>query len=198
MNRIEAGMLLAYIARTDHRTWGEDDAASFADLLADVSLDDASIVARDHLREDNTWLTPAIIRQRVKTLRANRIQAANLVYEPLPDESVADFQRRLAALQEAAASGQLAPVRPSLALPRGGGQPAPPEVFQRVEAHRATQRNPALAIPCPWCQAGIGSWCRLPAGRGQRAARAGFCHPSRCEAVGTRFIPTVPRTEAAA
>lgn len=65
MNRIEAGVLLTYIARVDHRTWGEDDAAAFADLLDDVTLADATFAAREHLREDNTWLTPALIRRRV-------------------------------------------------------------------------------------------------------------------------------------
>lgn len=65
MNRIEAGVLLTYIARVDHRTWGEDDAAAFADLLDDVSLAEATFAAREHLREDNAWLTPALIRRRV-------------------------------------------------------------------------------------------------------------------------------------
>jgi len=65
VNRIEAGVLLTYIARVDHRTWGQDDAEAFADLLDDVSLADATFAAREHLREENTWLTPALIRRRV-------------------------------------------------------------------------------------------------------------------------------------
>lgn len=69
MNRIEAGVLLTYIARVDHRTWGPDDAEAFADLLDDVSLADATFAAREHLREDNAWLTPALIRRRVLAAR---------------------------------------------------------------------------------------------------------------------------------
>lgn len=69
MNRIEAGVLLTYIARVDHRTWGPDDAEAFADLLDDVSLADATFAAREHLREDNAWLTPALIRRRVLDAR---------------------------------------------------------------------------------------------------------------------------------
>lgn len=72
MNRIEAGVLLTYIARVDHRTWGPDDAEAFADLLDDVSLADATFAAREHLREDNAWLTPALIRRRVLDARTHR------------------------------------------------------------------------------------------------------------------------------
>lgn len=119
MNRVEAGVLLTYIARTDHRTWGEDDAIDLADLLDDIALADATAAARDHLRSDTAWLTPAIIRQRVKALRAERIRRL-----PLPCPNIIDGIREhdeMRAIVKAIGDGRITTWAECAAYERWGG-----------------------------------------------------------------------------
>lgn len=119
MNRIEAGVLLTYMARIDHRTWGEDDAEAFADLLEDIAANDAMIVAREHLRTDTAWLTPAIIRQRVKILRAERVRK---LPQPCPnDVHGVDSNDELRAVIRAMADGKIASIAEVWAYERWGG-----------------------------------------------------------------------------
>lgn len=72
MNPTEAMVLLTYVARIDHRTFSSDDADTYADLLDDVNLAEAMHAAREHLREESAWLSPALIRRRVLDARAQQ------------------------------------------------------------------------------------------------------------------------------
>lgn len=72
MNRTEAAVLLTYVARVDHRTFGDDDAKAFAELLDDIDFTPAMEAAREHLRNETDWLTPAILRRRVFTMHSAR------------------------------------------------------------------------------------------------------------------------------
>lgn len=66
MNRTEAMILLTFIARVDHRNIDREDAEVWADLLDDIAIEAALPAAREHLRSDTRWLTPAIVRTRVE------------------------------------------------------------------------------------------------------------------------------------
>jgi len=66
MNRTEASALLTYIARVDNRNIDRELIEVWAELLDDVTLADAIPAAREHLRGDSRWLTPAILRERVE------------------------------------------------------------------------------------------------------------------------------------
>jgi hypothetical protein len=88
MNKTEASIMLTYVARIDHRTLGEEDAKAFADLLDDIAFPDAMAAAREHLRTETTWLTPALLRGRVFTMnsiRADDKPAAEALPEPDAD-----------------------------------------------------------------------------------------------------------------
>jgi hypothetical protein len=119
MNSTEAGLLLIYVARVDHRTWGPDDADAFADLLDDIAVGDAMIVAREHLRTDTAWLTPAIIRQRVKALRTERVRR---LPQPCPnDVDGVDTNDELRAVIRAMADGKITTIAEVYAYERWGG-----------------------------------------------------------------------------
>jgi hypothetical protein len=138
VNSTEAGMLLTYMARVDHRTWGPDDADAFADLLDDVLLGDAMVVAREHLRTDTSWLTPAIIRQRVKVLRGDRVRR---LPQPCPnDVEGVDSNDELRAVIRAMADGKITTIAEVWAYERWGGS-----------LHLASQMGefPALEGPAP-------------------------------------------------
>jgi hypothetical protein len=66
MNRTEASMLLMFIARVDNRNVDREVVEVWADMLDDIAVEDALPAAREHLRGDTRWLTPAILRQRVE------------------------------------------------------------------------------------------------------------------------------------
>lgn len=71
MNRTEASMLLTFIARVDNRNIDRDVVEVWADMLDDVKLEDALPAAREHLKSDTRWLTPAILRERVEQAQGN-------------------------------------------------------------------------------------------------------------------------------
>ena len=66
MNRTEASILLTFIARVDNRNVDREVVEVWADMLDDIALEGALPAAREHLRTDTRWLTPAIVRQRVE------------------------------------------------------------------------------------------------------------------------------------
>lgn len=179
MNLQETAVLLALAASFDRRNIGEADVRAWHQVLADVDLDDAKTAVTDHYGQTTDWLMPAHIRTRVKALRAARIDKANLVYEPIGEESAREFCRRLAALRHDAATGD-APARPiALALPAGIA--APPDIVASADAHRVGLK--VLQVACPFCKAPIGSPCQLTAGpRGRRPN--GGAHPSRKDLAG--------------
>jgi hypothetical protein len=67
MNRTEASVLLTYIARVDNRNIDREVIEVWAEMLDDIKIEAAMVAAREHLRADDRWLTPALVRQRVES-----------------------------------------------------------------------------------------------------------------------------------
>ena len=114
MNKTEASIMLTYVARIDHRTLGDEDAKAFADLLDDIDFPDAMAAAREHLRTETAWLTPALLRGRIFTMRSVRADdkpAAEAL--PEPDADPDDWR----AYQEALRDHRVRPASPD-ARPR--------------------------------------------------------------------------------
>lgn len=100
MNRTEASMLLTFIARVDNRNIDREVVEVWADMLDDIALEDALPAAREHLRTDTRWLTPAILRQRVEDAEGDRTQRQSVaealrVPDTGGDESPEAYQRAL-------------------------------------------------------------------------------------------------------
>lgn len=62
----EAFQLLTLASARDGRQVSQAVARVWADDLADVSLEEAVVAARDHYRESTVWLMPAHIIERVR------------------------------------------------------------------------------------------------------------------------------------
>jgi hypothetical protein len=201
MNREQANDLLTEIAAVDHRSHSAADALIWHGHLADIDFDDARQAVYEHRRNSTDWLEIAHVVAGVRRLRAARHEAANLIYEPAPDETVTDFISRARGANRSAASGNVIPIRPGIALPPGQAAPAPPSIANVVKQVREARgaKHPALAVACPWgaCNAQPGSWCERPTA-GSRGAKSvpGFVHPARCDAAGAQFVPQVPELSA--
>lgn len=172
MNREEAGKLLALIALGDNRQNTTELAIYWHDLLSDIRFDDAELAVAIHRRESTEWLQPAHIRRLVRAERARRINAANIVYEPIDGETTSQFLGRLSALARAAGDGRLDLRNIGLALEPG--ITAPTEVEAVIEGRKSVRS--ALNVKCPFCDAGPRSACRV--GR-DATGKPGFVHPSR-------------------
>lgn len=172
MNREETAQLLGLIALGDNRQISHETVAYWHGLLPDIRLEDATQAVAIHRRESTDYLQPAHIVQLVRTARRNRIDAANIVYEPIDGETTQQFLGRLSALARAAGDGRLDPRNIGLALEPG--TTAPTEVEAVIEGRKSVRS--ALNVKCPFCNAGPRSACRV--GR-DATGKPGFVHPSR-------------------
>ena len=116
MNRTEASMLLTFIARVDNRNIDRDVVEVWADMLDDIRLEDALPAAREHLRTDTRWLTPAILRQHVEDAdgagpQRQSVAEALRVPDADPDDPAA-YREALRGQRYAA---------PTIAVPRPAG-----------------------------------------------------------------------------
>ncbi|MFE0036797.1 hypothetical protein [Streptomyces sp. NPDC059015] len=158
--------------------WGE--------LLAPYTVDEARSAAIAVARRQ-TFVSPAEIITEIRDRRAERIAAANLVYDGNPLETGAQFATSLRALLAAAADGHTPPqsIRTSLgtterpALPAGTpttGRAAAvlAAVGQAVPRTRDGVVNPR-AVACRRCSALPGTSCTT---NGKRRADA---HPARLD-----------------
>lgn len=150
MTPSEAATLLGHIAAFDRRTVGKTDAHAWARALHDLPLDDDTLDAvaqffgdpqRDP--EAQRWIQPHHVRTARQQIRAARIEAANLVHEPEPDETPRSFIERRRAQLAAAGSG-LGPRNPSLPALEGGPHPT---VARMLTA--AVRTVPASPSPHP-------------------------------------------------
>ncbi|MBS2548819.1 hypothetical protein KGQ19_18290 [Catenulispora sp. NL8] len=147
-------------------------------ILGDQTFADCVQALRLVAREQ-TWIAPADLIAAIRRIRAERIERANLVYEPAGEESARDFCRRLATMRRTAADGDVPARSVTFALPAGVA--APPDIAERAHAHRAGLK--VLQVACPFCKSPVGSPCQLTAGpRGRRPH--GGSHPSRKELAG--------------
>lgn len=185
MTPSEAAKLLGHIAAFDRRTVGEVDARAWAAALHDVPCDNDALAAVARFfgtaPKDPTarrWIEPHHVRSVRAAIRAERIDAANLVHEPLPEETPNEFIARRRAQLAAAGDGQIPPQPIRYAL-EGGPHPrvlealkgavhivpplpdpnsAPPYVPEMARRRLAAAvpryadryvRWPELTVPCP-------------------------------------------------
>lgn len=73
-------------------------------ILGDQQFTDAVQAVRKVARAQ-TWIAPADLIAAIRRIRAERIERANLVYEPAGEESAREFCRRLAMLRRTAGDG---------------------------------------------------------------------------------------------
>lgn len=217
MTPSEAATLLGHIAAFDRRTVGETDARAWAAALHDLPLDQDTLNAvaqffgdpqRDP--EAQRWIQPHHIRTLRVAIRNERIEAANLLHEPQPDETTSQFLRRRRAQLAAAANGHTQP-GPRQAL-KGGphpnvakaiegafqavpttpvdNPPYVPSMARQVIADALPRwadrylRWPELAIACPnpTCRALPRRACKRPSGKELRE----HTHPARRDAWNAR------------
>lgn len=178
MNETEASRLLGHCAAFDNRKPSAAAATAWASALNDVPLD---ADARDAVAAYYTtapkdpdaklWILPHHVRTLRTKIRNARLE--NFQYQPLPDETTAEYLARYRGQVRAIASGRVAPPagRPTL---EGG----PSQAFMReLEAHGwegnrtvpdsdeesladSVRRTGPLGVECPVCTAEIGHPCK--------------------------------------
>lgn len=158
---------------------------AWAMVLGEFSLADCREVLPT-VGQGRAFIAPTDIATAVKELRTRRLDAANLIYEPQPDETPDQMRHRMRELRRAAADGNVIPLRPALT---GPSTPAaiPTEIGRIVTERREkhAERRQLLAVRCPWCGAAPGVPCEIPNLGGDRRAqqlRSTHVHPSRAEA----------------
>jgi hypothetical protein len=155
----------------------------WAAALSDLEYRDCMLAAA-HLIRTTQWVKIADIRDAVRDIRAERIRAANPVYDGEPHETGDESATNIRALVDAAGSGHLAnrTIREALESGEppaiGGSAKAMIEaVGQRIPSPRVGVVN-VLGVGCPHCQARPGQLCTSGTKRKRRHADA---HPSRLE-----------------
>lgn len=134
MTPADAAELLTLAASFDRRTVGEADARAWAAALHAIPLDDdaRAAVAR-HYHDTDKWLTPAHVRQQRHTIRAERVNASNVVYDGVPGETGAQSIARRRALLAAVADGRIEGASIALAVGHSPDRPALPAGATRDE-----------------------------------------------------------------
>ncbi|MEU7044972.1 hypothetical protein AB0A77_28490 [Streptomyces varsoviensis] len=126
------------------------------------------------------FIAPAELIAEIRARRADRIAAANLVYDGNPDETGAESARSVRALIRSAADGRTPPaaigrqVRALEAAPSGRARAARDAVGRGIPRVREGVVN-VLAVPCRRCSAAPGRTCTA----GDRRLRNP--HPTRLE-----------------
>lgn len=186
MNATEAAALLAHCSGFDNRQPSVAAAKSWAAALYDVPFDQD---ARDAVAayyttppqnpNERLWILP----HHVKTLRS-KIRSArleNFQYEPVPNETPAEFLARYKGQVQAIASGRVAAPTGQPMLEGGPskqfvaeleargwsvGQDVPDESTVEAELVDTVRRSGPLGIECPVeaCRAAIGRPCKGPGG----------------------------------
>lgn len=188
MTPTEAVEIAAYVAALcPAQKFSEFTADTWGDVLAEYDRDEAraAVVA---VAKRQPFIAPAEIIAEIRTVRAARIAAANLVYDGDPTESGAESGLSLRALIRTAADGYTAPAAIGGRLRAITSGEQPPEqptgraraLLGSVGQHLPTVRegvvNPrAVACPLPKCLARPGASCRT-SGRSRVDV-----HPARLE-----------------
>jgi hypothetical protein len=117
VNLTETGQLLRLVVACDRRTVSEIDLEVWHRLLGEYPFAQCETAVFGHFSESSEWLTPALVRQRVRGLRAANLSAALAQGEPAPlvdpDDPVA-WNRARAQWRGAAADGRVLPARREL------------------------------------------------------------------------------------
>src|SRR3954465_8541166 len=124
MNPTEAAELLGHAAAFDNRNPSAAAAVAWAAALEDVPLDaDAKAAVALYYRtppqnpNDRLWILPHHVRTLRSKIRSARLE--NFQYEPLPDETPAEFLARYKGQVQAIASGRVPAPTDRLAIEGG-------------------------------------------------------------------------------
>jgi len=186
----EAAQLLGHCAAFDNRTVGKVDARAWAAALHDVPFDDDAVAAvaafygtppKDP--SQRLWIQPHNVRTGRSRIRSVRLE--NFQYEPIADETPAEFLARYQGQIQAVASGRVSSPSGRLALEGGppkkfmeeleargweGNRTVPnsDEEATAAELIDTVRRVGPLGIQCPACGAAMGSPCKTPGGSEKR------------------------------
>lgn len=180
MNPTEAAALLAHASGFDNRQPSVAAAQAWSAALRDIPFDQD---ARDAVAAyyttppqnptEKLWILPHHVRTLRTKLRNARLE--NFQYEPLPDETVAEYLARYRGQVQAIASGRIAAPTNRPALEGGPSREFMAELEARgwegtrtipdtdqpaAEAVDTVRRPGPLGIPCPDCRAEIGFPCK--------------------------------------
>jgi len=186
MNPKEAAELLGHCSAFDNRKPSTAAAMAWSAALHDVPLDtDAKAAVAAYYTtppkdpDGKLWILP----HHVRTLRS-KIRSARLVnfqYEPIADETPAEFLARYKGQVQAIASGRVAAPSGRPALEGGPSKDFMAELESRgwqglravpdseepageAELVDTVRRSGPLGIECPACGAAIGRPCKSPGG----------------------------------
>lgn len=186
MTPSEAAQLLGHCAAFDNRTVGKVDARAWAAALHDVPFDDDAVAAvaafygtppKDP--SQRLWIQPHNVRTGRSRIRSIRLE--NFQYEPVADETPAEFVARYQGQIQAVASGRVPAPSVRAALEGGPSRgfmaeleargwqgmravPGTDEEAAEAELVETVRRSGPLGIECPACQAAIGRPCKSPGG----------------------------------
>jgi hypothetical protein len=181
MNKKQAAMLLAHAAAFDNRQPSDAAAEAWAAALHDVPLDDdargavaAYYTTPPQNPNERLWILPHHVRTLRSKIRSSRLE--NFQYEPLPDETPAEFLARYRGQVQAIASGRIAAPTGRLALEGGPSREFMAELEARgwqgnrtvddsdeapaAELADTVRRSGPLGVICPMCAAEIGFPCK--------------------------------------
>jgi hypothetical protein len=182
MNADEAAALLAHCSGFDNRQPSVAAAKSWASALHDVPFDQD---ARDAVAayyttppqnpSERLWILPHHVRTLRTKIRNARLE--NFQYEPVPDETTAEYLARLRGQVAAIASGRVSapsgrpmleggPTREFMAELEARGWQGNRTVDDEPEAELidTVRRSGPLGVECPTCRATIGKPCKTPGG----------------------------------
>jgi hypothetical protein len=182
MNPREAAELLGHCAAFDNRKPSQGAALAWAAALNDIPLDGdtkAAVAAyyttapKDP--DGKLWILPHHVRTLRSKIRSARLE--NFQYEPIGDETPAEFIARYRGQVQAIASGRVAAPSGRLALEGGPAREFMEELEARGwEGNRtvptsdeeaavdSVRRAGPLGVVCPACHAAIGRPCKTPGG----------------------------------
>jgi hypothetical protein len=187
MNPREAAQLLGHCAAFDNRKPSQAAAMAWAAALHDVPFDDdaRAAVASYYTTapkdpDGKLWILPHHVRTLRSKIRSARLE--NFQYEPLPDETPAEFLARYRSQVQAIASGRVPAPTARLALEGAPSREFMAELEARgwegnrivsdsaedltAELANTVRRAGPLGVVCPVekCRAAIGKPCKGPGG----------------------------------
>lgn len=178
----EAAELLGHCAAFDNRKPSAAAATAWASALHDVPLDNdtkAAVAAyystppKDP--SDKLWILPHHVRTLRSKIRSQRLE--NFQYEPVGDETPAEYLARYRGQVNAIASGRTTgptnrpaleggPHRNVVKALEGVGRAVPES--DEEDARETARRAGPLGVECPACGAAVGHPCKTPGGSDKR------------------------------
>ncbi|MEC4016032.1 zinc finger domain-containing protein [Streptomyces sp. H27-D2] len=180
MKTSEASNLLTRCAGFDNRQPSHAAAEAWASALSDIPLDADAFAAVDRFYgtppkdpSQRLWIQPHDVRRTRRTIRSERLE--NFQYEPVGNESPAEFLARYRGQLDAiaSASGRTGPPAGRLALTGGphrdvakelaGVGRTVPDSDEEALVDTVRRAGP-LGVQCPACGAVMGRSCKTPGG----------------------------------